>query len=99
MKKCFFITTSIRILLILTEVMLKYLGVGHEKENDLAEGVYTTEYRLLDTRLGRWLSVDPLAEKASVMKLSELIKTIEDYGTVQGGIFKNDSGYYDPKSN
>ena len=34
---------------------------GHEKENDLAEGVYTTEYRLLDTRLGRWLSVDPLA--------------------------------------
>ena len=33
---------------------------GHEKENDLAEGVYTTEYRLLDTRLGRWLSVDPL---------------------------------------
>lgn len=45
------------------------------------------------------MSVDPLAEKASVMKLSELIKTIEDYGTVQGGIFKNDSGYYDPKSN
>ncbi|MBO4804732.1 MAG: hypothetical protein J5554_01675 [Paludibacteraceae bacterium] len=71
---------------------------GHEKENDLAEGVYTTEYRLLDTRLGRWMSVDPLAEKASVMKLSELIKTIEDYGTVQGGLFKNDSGYYDPKS-
>ena len=34
---------------------------GHEKENDLAEGVYITEYRLLDTRLGRWLSVDPLA--------------------------------------
>ena len=33
---------------------------GHEKENDLAEGVYTTEYRLLDTRLGRWLSVDPI---------------------------------------
>ena len=36
---------------------------GHEKENDLAEGVYTTEYRLLDTRLGRWLSVDPLFVK------------------------------------
>ena len=71
---------------------------GHEKESDLAEGVYTTEFRLLDTRLGRWMSVDPLAEKASVMKLSELIKTIEDYGTVQGGIFKNDSGYYNPKS-
>ena len=35
---------------------------GHEKENDLAEGVYTTEYRLLDTRLGRWMSVDPLAK-------------------------------------
>ena len=33
---------------------------GHEKENDLAEGVYTTQYRLLDTRLGRWMSVDPL---------------------------------------
>ena len=36
---------------------------GHEKENDLAEGVYTTEYRLLDTRLGRWMSVDPLFAK------------------------------------
>lgn len=34
---------------------------GHEKENDLAEGVYTTEYRLLDTRLGRWMSVDKMA--------------------------------------
>ncbi|MCQ2209915.1 MAG: hypothetical protein MJZ34_06450 [Paludibacteraceae bacterium] len=36
---------------------------GHEKENDLAEGAYTTQYRLLDTRLGRWMSVDPLAGK------------------------------------
>ena len=36
---------------------------GHEKENDLAEGVYTTQYRLLDTRLGRWMSVDPLFGK------------------------------------
>ncbi|MBR5695369.1 MAG: hypothetical protein IKX43_03935 [Paludibacteraceae bacterium] len=36
---------------------------GHEKENDMAEGVYTTEYRLLDTRLGRWMSVDPLFAK------------------------------------
>ena len=36
---------------------------GHEKEDDLASGVYTTEYRLLDTRLGRWMSVDPLFAK------------------------------------
>ena len=36
---------------------------GHEKESDLAEGVYITEYRLLDTRLGRWMSVDPLFVK------------------------------------
>ena len=36
---------------------------GHEKEEDLASGVYTTEYRLLDTRLGRWMSVDPLFAK------------------------------------
>ncbi|MCQ2211252.1 MAG: hypothetical protein MJZ34_13290 [Paludibacteraceae bacterium] len=36
---------------------------GHEKESDLAEGVYTTQYRLLDTRLGRWMSVDPLWKK------------------------------------
>ena len=36
---------------------------GHEKEEDLASGVYTTEYRLLDTRLGRWLCVDPLYMK------------------------------------
>jgi RHS repeat-associated protein len=33
---------------------------GHEKESDLAEGIYTTEYRLYDARVGRWLSVDPL---------------------------------------
>ena len=36
---------------------------GHEKEDDLASGVYTTEYRLLDTRLDRWMSVDPLYMK------------------------------------
>ena len=35
----------------------------HEKESDLAEGIYTTEYRLYDTRVARWLSVDPLFEK------------------------------------
>ena len=33
---------------------------GHEKESDLAEGIYTTDYRLYDARVGRWLSVDPL---------------------------------------
>ena len=36
---------------------------GHEKESDLAEGIYTTEYRLYDARVARWLSVDPLFEK------------------------------------
>ena len=36
---------------------------GHEKESDLSEGIYTTEYRLYDARVGRWLSVDPLFEK------------------------------------
>jgi len=36
---------------------------GHEKESDLAEGIYTTEYRLYDARVGRWQSVDPLFEK------------------------------------
>ncbi|MBE6330620.1 MAG: RHS repeat-associated core domain-containing protein [Bacteroidales bacterium] len=36
---------------------------GHEKESDLAEGIYTTQYRLYDAREGRWLSVDPLFEK------------------------------------
>ena len=34
---------------------------GHEKESDLAEGIYTTEYRLYDARVGMWLSVDPLS--------------------------------------
>ena len=38
---------------------------GHEKENDLTDGVYITEYRLLDTRLGRWLSVDPVFHAGS----------------------------------
>ena len=36
---------------------------GHEKESDLVEGIYTTEYRLYDARVGMWLSVDPLFEK------------------------------------
>ena len=42
--------------------MLIYF-TGHEKENVLAEGIYTTEYRLYDARVGRWLSEDPLFEK------------------------------------
>ena len=41
----------------------RFSYTGHEKEEDLASGVYTTEYRLLDTRLGRWLSVDPMFDK------------------------------------
>ncbi|MCQ2082777.1 MAG: hypothetical protein MJZ11_14110, partial [Lachnospiraceae bacterium] len=41
----------------------RYGYTGHEKEGGLADGVYTTQYRLLDTRLGRWLSVDPLFEE------------------------------------
>ena len=41
-------------------VMMIYF-TGHEKESDLAEGIYTTEYRLYDARVGRWLSVDPLS--------------------------------------
>ncbi len=40
---------------------------GYEKEFDLANDVYTTDYRLLDTRIGRWLSVDPLADKYAGM--------------------------------
>ena len=43
-------------------VMMIYF-TGHEKESDLAEGIYTTEYRLYDARVGRWLSVDPLFDK------------------------------------
>ena len=39
---------------------LRHGFTGHEKESDLAEGIYTTEYRLYDARVGRWLSVDPL---------------------------------------
>ena len=42
---------------------LRYGFTGHEKESDLAEGIYTTEYRLYDAQVGRWLSVDPLFEK------------------------------------
>ena len=43
----------------------RYGYTGHEKENDIASGVYTTKFRLLDTRLGRWLSVDPLHSESS----------------------------------
>jgi RHS repeat-associated protein len=39
----------------------RYGYTGHEKVEDLADGVYITEYRLLDTRLGRWMSLDPCA--------------------------------------
>ena len=42
---------------------LRHGFTGHEKESDLAEGIYTTEYRLYDARVARWLSVDPLFEK------------------------------------
>ena len=40
----------------------RYGFTGHEKEFDMANDVYTTDYRLLDARIGRWLSVDPLAQ-------------------------------------
>ncbi len=43
----------------------RYGYTGHEKENNLSDGVYTTEYRLYDARLGRWLSVDPMFAKYS----------------------------------
>lgn len=32
-----------------------------EKDPDVAEGVNNTRYRMLDTRIGRWMSVDPAA--------------------------------------
>ena len=34
-----------------------------EKDGDINDGSYTTEFRELDTRIGRWLSVDPLAAR------------------------------------
>ena len=40
----------------------RYGFTGHEKEFDMANDVYTTDYRLLDARIGRWLSVDPFAQ-------------------------------------
>jgi RHS repeat-associated protein len=36
---------------------------GMEKENDLGGDNYDFEARILDSRLGRWLSIDPLAKK------------------------------------
>ena len=38
---------------------------GMEKETDISEGDYTTSYRLLDSRLGRWFSIDPRFDKFS----------------------------------
>lgn len=40
MKKCFFITTSIRVALILMELVFKYLGVGHENTRDFWGAVF-----------------------------------------------------------
>ena len=34
---------------------------GVEQEDEISEGSYTTTYRSLDTRVGRWRSVDPAA--------------------------------------
>jgi RHS repeat-associated protein len=47
-----------------TEFYYSYGFNGMEKDNELkGEGnSYTTEFRQLDTRLGRWFSVDPLAK-------------------------------------
>jgi RHS repeat-associated protein len=36
---------------------------GMEIDEDFGEGSYTTLYRMLDVRIGRWLSTDPKADK------------------------------------
>jgi len=36
---------------------------GHEKESEMAEDMYSTEYRLSNTRLGLWVTPDPLFAK------------------------------------
>jgi RHS repeat-associated protein len=38
----------------------RYGFTGHEKENEIAEGIFSTEYRLYDSRLVIWRSIDPL---------------------------------------
>ncbi len=45
--------------------IIPYSFNGMEKDNEIkGEGnSYTTEFRLLDTRVGRWLSIDQLASK------------------------------------
>jgi RHS repeat-associated protein len=43
-----------------TSESYRYGYQGSEKDFDVAEGDYTTHYRMLDTRLGRWFSVDPV---------------------------------------
>ena len=70
---------------------------GHEKENDLAEGVYTTEYRLLDTRLGRWLSVDPLFTEYPDMSSYNYCGGNPMVSVDPSGLFKID--YTDQKDN
>lgn len=44
-----------------TSESYRYGYQGSEKDFDVAEGDYTTHFRMLDTRLGRWFSVDPKA--------------------------------------
>jgi RHS repeat-associated protein len=41
----------------------RYGFTGHEKENEVTAGIYSTETRLLDTRLGIWRGVDELFMK------------------------------------
>ncbi len=36
---------------------------GSEKDDEISPGVYSTFYRELDTRLGRWWSIDPEADE------------------------------------
>ncbi len=41
----------------------RYGFTGHEAEDEITIGIYSTESRLLNTRLGLWMTPDPLSSK------------------------------------
>ncbi len=75
----------------------RYGYQGSEKENEIVENDYSTHYRLLDTRIGRWFSLDPVTQSwqspycsmdNNPIALNDPLGNVVEYGTSNTGIFK-----------
>jgi RHS repeat-associated protein len=78
----------------------RYGYQGSEKDDEvIGEGnSYTTEFRQLDPRLGRWLSVDPLASNRSWMSpynfvQNNTINRVDSDGQLDNPIYDTDGNF------